>query len=252
MPTPITHAELKEHLHQARRGSSPIILHHVGARKIKVFSPPLVSDEIQELASIALRPPPHTTIYKFGSRSVVGRFTLQSGRDVALKFYFPKNSLKKICYGLFGSRCEQSWLGAIGLTFLGIPTPTPLALLERKSCLGLWNHQSFLVKEIANGISLKKFVDQYANDPSALEHIAQQLKCHFSTMAEYHIAHGDLKDSNIIINDKQEVCFIDLDAVRFLLPEKKWQIARARDKEIFHQNWKHNPLAAKIFQNVFA
>lgn len=250
MHPPINSRYLLSILRQARAGKSPVSVHHIGPRIIKTSLACQDPAEIEELAAIALRPPPKTTLYKYGSRSVIGKFPLQSGREVVLKFYFPKTMLKKLCYGILGSRCEKSWLGAIGFSALGIPTPSPIALLERKALFGIWNHQSFLATEVVEGPSLKAFVEQHIEDPESLKHIAEQLKSHFETMAMHRIAHGDLKASNIIVNHQQKVSFIDLDAVQFLIPKRKWQAARARDKELFHSNWKHKPIAAKIFQDV--
>lgn len=206
------------------------------------------------LAGIALRPPPKMVIYKFGSRSVVGSYTLENKDQVVLKYYFPKTIPKQFAYGFLGSRAEKSWIAAHVFHRLGIPTPAPLYFLERKTLAGLRIHLSFLATRLADGISLEQFVKLYGQDTERLTRAAISLKNSFTIMASHRISHGDLKGSNLIINegDVDMVSFIDLDAVKIGSSQKEWEVAWKKDRERFFANWKSQPVALGVFQDILS
>ncbi len=204
-----------------------------------------------ELASIARRPPPGMTICKFGSRSVVGSHTLADGTSVMLKYYFPKSIAKHLTQAVTGSRCLRGWQAALGLHALGLPVPPALFVAEWRSLGGIWLSQSMLATAVAPGIPLLDWAGLHQDDIPRLETMAAGLRRHFSLMAEHHVAHGDLKATNLIVADDDSVRFVDLDAVSIRLPEKPWTAARDRDRRIFLANWKPGTNAARAFARVF-
>ncbi len=211
------------------------------------FCPP---ERAAELAGIANRPLPGFTLYKFGSRSIVGSYLLSDGFPVALKYYYPSGPHKHLSYGIKGSRCHQSWLAALALNYVGIPTPEPLIIAEWQLLRGLWLSKSFLATRQAPGISLYQWVARHAENRQRLDRMADQLRASFSRMAEYHISHGDLKANNIIVAEDDSISFIDLDAVSILTPPGKWKSLQQRDTRIFSGNWDRHPTAATIFATV--
>ncbi len=203
------------------------------------------------IAKLANRPLPGLTLYKFGSRSIVGAHTLPSGERVVLKYYYPSSPVKHLTYGMRGSRCMQSWLAGIAFNAIGVPTPVPLVIAEWRRCGGLWLSKSFIATRPAEGIALDAFIRSHGADHPLSGKAAESLRRSFSLMAAHRAVHGDLKANNLLVSESGEVSFIDLDAASFLLPETSWKSLHEKDRTRFHANWKNQPDAAALFRDVF-
>jgi tRNA A-37 threonylcarbamoyl transferase component Bud32 len=208
------------------------------------------TQEQAELSKMAGRPPAGLVLCKYGSRSVVG-FIALGARNVVLKYYYPRTWLKRVTYGVSGSRAHRSWTTGLALTKMGISTAEPLALMEWKSGGGLVLDRSFLAVRHVPGVDLYSFVTQYSGDAMRLEAVAANLKTAFALMARNRVAHGDLKATNIIVGDHCSITFIDLDAAVVGASSSSWPALRARDVELFFGNWKQHPVATAAFRDVF-
>ena len=198
-----------------------------------------------ELENISSSPPNDLIICKDGSRSLVGKHTLDDGTECVLKYYYPKNLAKRINYGLRGSRAMRSWIAAKVFSRLGIPTAAPMMIHEQKGAVGITIKQSFLACHLASGIPLSD-----VSDESALQKIAPQLKAAFETMTSYRISHGDLKANNIIVDDDHKIRFIDLDGTAILSSEKTWADLWKRDRKRFLKNWSEGSFAHQLFSKT--
>lgn len=198
-----------------------------------------------ELENISSSPPNDLIICKDGSRSLVGKHTLDDGTECVLKYYYPKNLAKRINYGLRGSRAMRSWIAAKVFSRLGIPTAAPMMIHEQKGASGMTIKQSFLACHLAPGIPLSD-----VSDESALQKIAPQLKAAFDTMTSYRISHGDLKANNIIVDDDHKIRFIDLDGTAILSSEKTWADLWKRDRKRFLKNWSEGSFAHQLFSKT--
>jgi len=198
-----------------------------------------------ELENISSSPPNDLIICKDGSRSLVGKHTLDDGTECVLKYYYPKNLAKRINYGLRGSRAMRSWIAAKVFSRLGIPTAAPMMIHEQKGASGMTIKESFLACHLAPGIPLSD-----VSDESALQKIAPQLKAAFDTMTSYRISHGDLKANNIIVDDDHKIRFIDLDGTAILSSEKTWADLWKRDRKRFLKNWSEGSFAHQLFSKT--
>jgi serine/threonine protein kinase len=203
------------------------------------------------LAALAKRPLPGLTLYKFGSRSVVGTYTLDDGQRVVLKYYYPSGAVKRLNYGIRGSRCHQSWLAGLAFNFIGVPTPEPLVIAEWHRWGGIWLSKSFLATRPADGIPLDAFIRKHGTGHPLVEKAAAALKRSFDLMARHRAVHGDLKANNVLVSDSGEISFIDLDAAAVLLPEAAWRGLREKDRQRFMANWKNQPETAALFAGTF-
>jgi tRNA A-37 threonylcarbamoyl transferase component Bud32 len=239
---PPTHAELVSFIDSLRRDA--------GAWRVNEDA--CTQEQRDELQTVAARPPRGLVIKKFGTRSVVGAYRLDDGLRTVLKYYYPRTMVKQLTYGIRGSRCLQSWVAGRVFRKLDIPTPEVLAMWEIRSGGGIMLRKSFLACLEADGIPLCDYLAENAEAPEKLERVAQHLRNAFDKMADYRIAHGDLKANNILVDARQDISFIDLDGVTLLDSENRWSKARIRDRQRFLANWKNSPPAAEIFHDVIS
>lgn len=207
-------------------------------------------DERSELTRFAARPPEGLTLCKYGSRSVVGMIPV-AGRMAVLKYYYPRSWVKRLTYGLAGSRARRSWQAGLDLLRIGVVTAEPLAFFEWESLGGLMLDRSFLATRHVAGTDLETFVRRHAEDAGPLAAVAANLRSVFGLMTRHRIAHGDLKATNIIVGADHSVTFIDLDATVVEASPPQWPALRARDERLFFANWTGQPCAAEAFRDVF-
>ncbi len=246
-----TEQDLADFLSACRAGAPPLAALDCG--RAAAFSNPLScsTDHATQLARIANRPLPGLTLYKFGSRSIVGSYFLTDGTPVVLKYYYPSSLFKHVTYGIAGSRCMQSWISALAFRFLDLPTPDALVIAEWELLGGLWLSKSFLATCHAPGIRLNEWVDRHAGDTARLDAMVGRLREIFAKMAAHRIGHGDLKATNLLISENDNPSFVDLDAATILATPAQWPAIRLRDERIFAANWKNKPEAAQAFREVF-
>jgi tRNA A-37 threonylcarbamoyl transferase component Bud32 len=247
-PDPKQLADFLQNLRSGRPPTQPLAC----GRAIAAFNSTACSPTLAtELAGIANRPLPGLTLYKFGSRSIIGSFTLLDGSGVVLKYYFPSSTAKHLNYGIRGSRCLQSWTAGMAFDFLGIPTPAPLFIAEWNLLGGIWLSKSFLATRQSDGVALDAFIRSHGSDHPLVERAADSLRHSFAIMARHRAVHGDLKANNLLVSASGDVSFIDLDAAEFLLSESAWKTRREKDRLRFMSNWKQDPAAARRFHNLF-
>jgi tRNA A-37 threonylcarbamoyl transferase component Bud32 len=246
-----TKDELAEFLRNVREGKGPEmpIPDNRAAARYNPLS--CTRDQANELAALADRPPPGLSLYKFGSRSIVGSYILSDGTPVVLKYYFPKNLLKHLSYGIAGSRCMQSWIAALAFQFLELPTPAPMAMVESRKLRGCWLEKSFIATRRADGLTLDAWVSSAADDRIRLNAMAAQLQRLFTQMAVLRIAHGDLKSTNLLVDRDDNLAMIDLDACELWVSPTSWPSRRERDRRIFESNWQQQPAIASAFAESF-
>lgn len=137
------------------------------------------------------------------------------------------------------SRAWHSWREGHRLAFLGIPTPTPLALLEER--LGLLRGRAFLVNTYCPGIDLAHLLSPEEVPPSA---IAEAIAGLFQALCAQRISHGDLKATNLLWHDSK-VFVIDLDAVVQHGSARSFRAAWQRDRARLLRNW---PADSALYQ----
>jgi len=243
--------ELAGFLRDVRDGRAPVEPFPGGGARALRNVTACTPDQAAELARISDRPPPGTVIHKHGSRSVVGRHVLTDGTPVVLKYYYPKNAVKRLSQSVLGSRCERSWLAALALCRLGLPVPPAMYVAEKRLLGGLWLDRALLATSEAPGITLTSWVHAHEADETRLGLMAARLRDLFSLMARHRVAHGDLKATNLIIDNDDSVRLVDLDAVTLLPTRARWNAARKRDRRIFLGNWKPGSPAKAAFSSVF-
>ena len=169
------------------------------------------------------------SLLKPGSRSVVTRVEIGETSYV-FKQYKSLGLHRRIRYALTRSRARQSWKNGQLMADFGLPVVRPLAFFE-ESKFGIPG-RSLLIMPFQKVLPF-------------LEEI-------FQTMSRHRITHGDLKATNILIDEDANPHFIDIDASQIHRSKASYLKARQKDEARFQKNWVDDPNARKIFQTIFS
>jgi len=129
------------------------------------------------------------------------------------------------------SRAANAWRYGRLLELIGLPTPKVMGFVEKRS--GFFRKQAYLVTQWTAAEELsKRFTDLPPEGDVAL-----QIERIFSLLANYHLQHGDLKASNLLIDKNDCVQLIDLDAMRQIVNMRQFIARHQQDRLRFRQNW---------------
>ncbi|MFC0709316.1 lipopolysaccharide kinase InaA family protein [Azorhizophilus paspali] len=171
-------------------------------------------------------------IYKTGGAATVARIE-SCGRTLVVKRYNIKGLAHWLKRFWRPSRGWRSWVAGNRLAFLGIPTPRPLAVLERRFC-GL-RGRAYLIVEYCGGQDiLARFRPYLDGAPPEEELLA--LERLFAALLRERISHGDLKGNNLLWQDGRWL-LIDLDALEQHQGGARFARAFAEDRARFLRNW---------------
>lgn len=181
-------------------------------------------------------------IYKTGGAATVAQVQLQ-GRSLVVKRYNVKSLGHWLKRFWRPSRAWHSWIAGNRLQLLGIATPQPLAVLERRWC---WlRGRAYLITEYCGGQDIiARF--QAFHDGSPPESDLLALDRLFAALLRERISHGDFKGHNLFWDDRQ-ACWslIDLDAMQQHCSARSFARAYARDRARFLRNW---PADSQLFK----
>jgi tRNA A-37 threonylcarbamoyl transferase component Bud32 len=155
------------------------------------------------------------------------------GRKLVIKRYNIKSPGHALSRCWRPSRAWHSWVEGHRLSFLGIATPRPLAMIEQR--LGPLRGRAWLIVEYCAGESLATHLAGFSDvEPPAAE--LQAVRELFSKLADAHVSHGDLKATNLLWSD-EGLNLIDLDAMRQHVNATSYARAWRKDRARFLQNW---------------
>jgi len=187
---------------------------------------------------------PKSLFLKKGNSSTVIRIKIDQ-HDLVVKRYNIKNIRHRSRRFLRPSRATHSWQSAHLLLMLGIATPMPVAMLERR--FGYFRSKAYFVCEHIDGPNVIDFF----NDGSLQQkrNVAKRISDIFKILAIAKISHQDMKGTNIIIHQKFPV-LVDLDAMRMHISRRRFENAHRRDRSIFFENWKMSPEVDAMFKDL--
>lgn len=172
-------------------------------------------------------------LYKTGGAASVAKVDV-AGRELVIKRYNIKNLAHWLKRFWRPSRAWHSWREGNRLRFLGIATPTPLALLEKRF---MWlRREAYLVTEFLPGPDIIERFAPYVASGDAPEAELQALDTLFAQMIRERISHGDLKGHNVFWHNERW-SLIDLDAMCQHSSQSSFAAAFARDRARFMRNW---------------
>jgi tRNA A-37 threonylcarbamoyl transferase component Bud32 len=171
------------------------------------------------------------TPLKRGRTATLARVEV-NGRQLVIKRYNIKGPGHALSRCWRPSRAWHSWLEGHRLGFLGIATPRPLALIERRA--GPLRGKAWLITEYCDGENLAcRFHDPDTVPPTTdLDAIGALLR----QLVAARISHGDLKATNLLwCGGKPHL--VDLDAMRQHASAAAFRHAWQKDSARFLDNW---------------
>ncbi|WP_011589568.1 MULTISPECIES: lipopolysaccharide kinase InaA family protein [Alcanivorax] len=123
---------------------------------------------------------------------------------------------------------RQGWLWAL----LGIPTPRPVMLVEFTE--GVRAGTSVIVFPRLQSQALSLVMEQQR---SRAEHLAESVRLWLERFLWAGISHGDMKAQNILVNDNDDISFIDLDNASFSVRARRAKAKNRKDRMRFERNW---------------
>jgi tRNA A-37 threonylcarbamoyl transferase component Bud32 len=182
-------------------------------------------------------------LYKTGGAASVGKVDV-AGRKLVIKRYNIKNFAHWLKRFWRPSRAWHSWREGNRLAFLGIATPKPLAVLEKRF---LWlRSRAYLITEYLPGPDIIERFAPYVENGEAPESELQALDQLFARLIAERISHGDFKGHNLFWQD-DHWALIDLDSMCQHRSASSFAPAYARDRARFMRNW---PESSALYQVI--
>ena len=171
-------------------------------------------------------------ILKKGNTSYVCRINF-NGKDIVVKRYNHKGLVHSLRHTMIGSRARRNWLYGHRLGILKIPTPKPLAFIEKKRVGLVW--QSYIVTDYVDGQKLCDFLKNNQPEQQSFLFMKKRLETLMKKLSKYRITHGDLKHTNVLVS-KDDVVLTDLDSLKFHRFKFGYKIRQSKDVERLKQS----------------
>jgi len=182
-------------------------------------------------------------LYKTGGAASVAKVDV-AGRPLVIKRYNIKGFAHWLKRFWRPSRAWHSWREGNRLAFLGIATPKPLAVLEKRF---FWlRSRAYLVTEYLPGPDIIERFAPYVEQGDAPENELLALDHLFAELIRERISHGDFKGHNLFWHDGRWA-LIDLDAMRQHSAVASFALAFAKDRARFMRNW---PQDSALYQVI--
>lgn len=185
-------------------------------------------------------------ILKDGNSSTVFLIRL-SGRLLVVKRYNMKNAWHAVRRSYRPSRAWMSWRNAHLLKSIGINTPNPVAMMEKR--FGPLRSVSYILTECVEGKDIYNLLDSDKAGEVDIISLVKQFGELLRKFASSSISHGDFKATNFILSDKGLLFITDLDAVRSHRAKRDFKKAFRKDLSRFMQNWKNAPHIDALFRD---
>lgn len=189
-----------------------------------------------------------TALIKEGRSSTVIKIKIDS-KYFILKRYNLKSKWHALRRCLRPSRAATSWTLAQRLHLMNIPTAKPIAFIENRF-LG-FRGKSYFIMEFIDGPTAKDFFESQSINPNTVE-IAKKIISIFLNLAKVCLTHGDLKATNILIQDNDFPVIIDLDGMQEHSSRLKLKKAFKQEIARFMKNWKMLPDIYHMFEKITA
>lgn len=185
---------------------------------------------------------------KAGRSSTVAKIKVD-GRTLVLKRYNVKGAWHWLRRSMRATRASQCWRLANLLRLFGVPTAKPVAFIEKRAW-GIPNKSYFLMEYI-KGQHLGDYFAQYKQDDAHFEKIAMRVVNMLENLTQLRLTHGDLKVTNILLDENERPVILDLDGMREHKTQAKANRAYKKEIKRFMKNWDKRPSVKALFEKLF-
>ncbi|CAM3476222.1 lipopolysaccharide kinase InaA family protein [Parendozoicomonas haliclonae] len=186
-------------------------------------------------------------VIKQGRTNTLVVVELSNGEKVLIKrFKSTKGFLHQSLRMLRASRARGCWLNGFLLQMLGVRTPQPYAMLEKR--FGPLTTCSYIINSYQPAPNA---YDWFAQSPlpDGYHPVANEIGNILTTLQRSLVYHGDLKGNNFLVQDGS-ASLIDLDSMTSYKNPSKFKRANQQDINRFARNWTDLPLAAEVFSPI--
>lgn len=185
-------------------------------------------------------------LLKDGRSSTVA-LTEVDGKLLVIKRYNIKNFMHALKRCPRNTRAWSSWRNAHSLERLAIPTPKPIAFLEKR--WGPFRSTSYYISEYIDGTDLYNLITSGRSKKINIKALSIRFGEILKSLFNACISHGDFKATNFIVAG-EKLYLIDIEGMCEHV--FRWSLKRAlkRDCRRFMKNWKDIPEVAKIFKKI--
>lgn len=164
---------------------------------------------------------------------VVKRYNIKNLKHLLSRFWRP-------------SRAWISWQNAQRLKVLGIVTPKPIAIIEKR-----WGWLRFQAYYISEYDDSKDALAYYAQHKNFTPQHLNAFKELFDGLKRAQISHGDLKGNNLLLSTKG-ISIIDLDAMKEHKNIQSFNKAHQKDRSRFFKNWQNDEQLLAKFKAIIS
>jgi RIO-like serine/threonine protein kinase len=111
--------------------------------------------------------------------------------------------------------------------------------------------KSYFVMEFVDGVHAGNYFETYREDDPIFATMAARILTLFINLVHLSITHGDLKMTNILIEDQRPI-LIDFDGMVEHRTQLGLKRAFRKEMERFMENWEKNPGVYALFEKMIA
>lgn len=187
-----------------------------------------------------------TRLLKSGRSATVAKIMIDN-RALVIKRYNMKNIWHRVRRSMRLTRAYLSWRLAQKCILLGISTAKPVAFIENKY-FGL-KSKSYFISEFVSGEHAGDFFKKNLSE-NELNTMIVRMSHLLKNIAKLEITHGDLKLSNILIDNHHYPVLIDLDGVIEHSSFLGLQATFQQDVKRFLKNFDDHSVLRNKFQEI--
>jgi tRNA A-37 threonylcarbamoyl transferase component Bud32 len=189
---------------------------------------------------------PDSIILKAGRSTTVAKIRIGE-QFFVVKRYNVKSAWHWLRRCFRTTRAEKCWRLGLHLQLLGVRTARPVAFIETRF-FGLRGKSYFLMQHV-DAPHIGNYFENYRPGDESYLPVAEEVIALFTILAKLRITHGDLKMTNILIEDRHPL-LIDLDGMEEHTSSLSLKHAFKKEIKRFMKNWENQPSVHALFEKI--